>query len=138
MEGFTGYKNPRKRTLDEAILSYYQNIECLKRTSGDSLRLGKAWIRLYWIYGDCLDDKNKHKAANEAILAYNDFKNHGRSRLGTEDYMKLNIILGELSVAIGNLESAAEFYKDNAQTCRLPDNPLLRQSLQRYSEITKS
>ena len=138
IEGFIGYKDPRKHTLDEVILSYYQNIECLKRTSDDSLRLGKAWIRLYWIYGDCLDDDNKTIAANEAIQAYNDFKDNARNRLGTEDYMKLNIILGELSVAVDNIKSAAEYYKENAKICKLPDNPLLRQSLQRYSEITKS
>ena len=138
MEGFTGYKDPRKHTLDEVILSYYQNIECLKRTSNDSLRLGKAWIRLYWIYCDCLDNDNKIGAANEAIKAYNDFKDSARNRLGTEDYMKLNIILGELSVAVDNIKSAAEYYKENARICKLPDNPLLRQSMQRYSEITKS
>jgi hypothetical protein len=138
MENFTGYKDPRKHTLDEVILSYYQNIECLKRTSGDHLRLGKAWIRLYWIYSDCLDNENKNTAANEAISAYNEFKNGSKNNLGTEDYMKLNIILGELSVAVGNIESAAEYYKENARICKLPDNSLLRQSLQRYSEITKS
>ena len=134
-EGFTGYIIPNRHTLDEVLLSYYQNIECLKRTSGDPLRLGKAWLKLYWVYSDCGDNKNKEKAARKAIRSYSAYKEKTANRIATEDHMKLNIVLAELSIAVGDNESALEYYKENSKIGRFNSDALLQQSLQRYGEI---
>ena len=134
-EGFSGYKNPQKRTLEEVILSYYLCIECLKHTTNDPLRLGKAWLKLYWVYGDCGDSEFMKKAAKEAVQCYGEYLNEMKNRITIDEEMKLNILIGELSYSMGDLEAAIEYHKRNASKGTYIVNNQLKQSRKRYGEL---
>ncbi|MCL2698756.1 MAG: DUF2225 domain-containing protein [Defluviitaleaceae bacterium] len=134
-EGFTGFARTHSRSLDEVITSYYLNIECLKRTSGDPLRLGKAWLRLYWIYGDHNVENFKQQSAYEALVEYRAYMKQRGERLGVEDQMRINAILGELSASVEDYAMAEEYFKKNTVIGRKLNNDLVKQSIKRYREL---
>ena len=134
-EGFKGFKDPYKFTLDEVLLSYYLSIECLKRTSNDLLRLGRAWLKLYWIYGDNDDVEHKNKAAKEAVQCYSTYLEDMRRRITTDEEMNINILLGELSYSLGDIEAAMEYYKANISRGTHMMNNQFKQSRKRYGEL---
>ena len=135
VEGFTGFKNPLKHTLDEVILSYYLSIECLKRTSTDLLRLGKAWLKLYWVYGDCGNTELMKTAAKEAVSCYSTYLKKEEKRISTDEEIKINILLGELSYSMGDLGAAIEYHKKNASKGTHITSTQMKQSRKRYGEL---
>jgi uncharacterized protein (DUF2225 family) len=136
-ENFTGYAASRSHTLDEAILSYYLNIECLKRTSNDPLRLANAWIRLYWLYSDQKSKKFAAEAAKHARRNYAKYLNDHTNVIPLADRMRLHAILGEMSVAIGDYRRALECYMKNTAIGKGTKDDLLKESLRRCKEIKK-
>jgi len=85
IEGFKGYDRSMNRTVDEAILSYYLNIECLKRTSGEPLRFANAWIRLYWLYSDQGSKDFALDAAKQAYHYYTRYLEQGAGAMAVDD-----------------------------------------------------
>lgn len=134
-EKFAGFATTHNHTLDEVITSYYLNIACLKKTVNDPFRIAKAWHRLYWIYSDNKADALAKQAAFEAIASYDTYFELKKDSLGTEDHMRLNVIIGELSIAVGNYEKAREHFKTNTVIGRTLNNDFLKQSMKRYGEI---
>jgi len=137
-ENFTGYDRTLNRTLDEAILSYYLNIDCLKRTSGDPLRFANAWIRLYWLYSDQGSNDFAKHAAKQARYYYNRYSELNANAMSVDDKMRINAILGEMSVVLGELEQAVEFYNTNTVIGKGSKSDLLKDSVNRCKELKKS
>jgi len=136
-EGFTGYNENNERTIDEAILSYYLNIKCLKRTSGDPLRFANAWIRLYWLYSDQSSDDFARNAAKNAKNYYSIYAKQNTNTLADNDKVRLNTILGELSAALGMYDDALTHYEDNLVIMKgsKPDN--IKDIKKRIEELKK-
>jgi len=132
-EGFEGFATGNKRTLDEVIMSYYLNIECLRRTSGDPLRLGNAWLKLYWIYSD---HNRKDFMMQAAQKAQSYFLNVKEQLLNTDEAMRVNAILGELSVSLGDKSKAIGYFQENVMLGRALDSDFAMQNVKRYTELT--
>jgi len=137
-EGFAGFATMHKHTLDEVLLSYYLNIECLKRLSGDPLRLAKAWLKLYWIYKDYNSEELMKQSANEAQSLYISYLELKGERLGTEEKMVVHAILGELSISLGKYEEALKHFLKNTVIGRTIKNDLFIQSKERYEGLRDS
>ncbi|MCL1823663.1 MAG: DUF2225 domain-containing protein, partial [Oscillospiraceae bacterium] len=96
-ENFTGYANSLARTMDETILSYYLNLECLKRVTTAPLRYAKAWIRLYWIYNDLENEIFMKKAGERAYHYYNEYFHKSTEIISNFDKVRINTIIEQLS-----------------------------------------
>ena len=137
VEKFAGYERTLNRTLDEAILSYYLNIDCLKRTSGDPLRFANAWIRLYWLYSDQGSQDFAKHAAKQARYYYKRYSDHNSTTMSIDDKLRINAILGEMSVVLGELDQAIEFFTENTVIGKGSKSDLLKESVNRCKELKK-
>ena len=137
VEEFTHFDRILNRSIDEAILSYYLNLECLKRTSNDPLRYANAWIRLYWLFSDQGSMDYAKEAAKHARHYYTKYAGHGTRVTSVDDKMKLNAILAELSIVLGDYSRASEEYKANLVIGKGSKNPLLKESSKRIDDIKK-
>lgn len=137
-ENFSGYERTLNRTVDEAILSYYLNIDCLKRTSNDPLRFANSWIRLYWLYSDQgSGDLAKH-AAKLARHYYDKYSKQNANAMSIDDKMRVNAILGEMSVVLEEIDKAVEYYNANSVIGKGSKSDLLKDSVSRCKELKKS
>jgi hypothetical protein len=112
-ENFTGFAQTHSHTADEAVLSYYLRLMCLKKTTNDPLRYAKAWIRLYWLYGDLHNKELEKACADKADQYYAEFLGRSGDKLNTIDVMRINALLGELAVTLGNYRSAMQYFEQN-------------------------
>jgi len=136
-EDFYRFDRPLNRTIDEAILSYYMNIESLKRTTNDPLKFANAWIRLYWLYSDQGSDEFAEQAAAKARQFYSRYSNHGAGNMGIDDRMRLNAILGELSYVLKDYERAFEEYNNNIIIAKDTKSKFFKQCVKRCEELKK-
>ena len=136
-EKFTGFADTHNHTVDEAILSYYLSIKCLRRITNDPLRFAKAWIRLYWIYSDIKEFSYAKQAARRAIDLYGDYLCKHSELTSHYDQMRINIMLGELSAAIKDYRQAQGFFEANVLIGRKSNvaRELAEESLKRYRAI---
>ena len=136
-EGFAGFKDENIHDYNEAVLSYYLNIECLKQTPGSELRAGKTWQRLHWLLKDMGPNYKNHSVdaaiqANENFAIFLDKKG---DTLETKEFMTLNIIMGELECAVGRKENAIKCFEKNLNIAKFQTHELAIASLKRYREL---
>ncbi len=136
-ERFTGYGKKLNHTLDEAVLSYYMNIDSLSRVSGEPRRIAKAWMRLYWIYGDHNRPQLMLNAAERARYYYGAYFDRHMHRMTGENRMRACAILGELSASLGEYGEALGHYEKSMALGRAMNNDLLRKHRKRYAEIKR-
>ncbi|MCL2821088.1 MAG: DUF2225 domain-containing protein [Oscillospiraceae bacterium] len=136
-EKFTGYISTLNRTVDEAILSYYLSIDCLKRTSANPLKFANAWIRLYWLYNDRGSNDFAKQAAKNARYYYGKYSEQSGGSMSVDDKLRLGAILGEMSVVLGDYETAFKFYTTNTNIGKGSKNELYQDSIKRCKEIKK-
>lgn len=96
-EGFKGFAETHKHTADEAVLCYYHQLHCLEATTRDPLRFAKAWIRLYWMYGDYKRKDLALQAAAKAEFFYSKYLQENKSRMEEYSVSAIKILLAELS-----------------------------------------
>jgi len=137
-ENFTGYDRSQNRTVDEAILSYYLNIDCLKSTSADPLRFANAWIRLHWLYNDLKNRDFAKTTAAKAMYYYSRYAELSAKTMIESDRMRLNAILGEMSFALEEYDRARKFYEGNLIICKDTKNKMLLDSKKRIEELKKA
>jgi uncharacterized protein (DUF2225 family) len=134
-EEFTGFANEITHTVDETILSYYLNLECLKQIPNSELRMGKAWHKLYWYYGDIGEKTWEAHAAMRAIENYGQFLHKDGDSLATDEFMTLNIIMGEINYSIGRKVEAMDCFEKNTNISGYQGHELANTSVRRYREI---
>jgi CRP-like cAMP-binding protein len=134
-EGFTGYANEVTHTMDEVILSYYLCLECLKQIPGSELRMGKTWQKLFWIYGDLGDKGWEAHAAMRALENFQLFMLHDCDSLATDEFMTLNIIMGEINCQINRKVEAMDCFEKNTNISGYQGHELATSSVRRYREI---
>jgi uncharacterized protein (DUF2225 family) len=137
-EGFTGYKDAFVHTFQEAVLSYYLNIQCLKQVPNSKLRIAKAWQRLYWLY--CHYNTTQHSkwalyAAKNAAELFEQFVDENKDILSSESVLNLNAILGELCAALGETDKARSYFKANTQVLGFLTHELAEKSSARLREL---
>lgn len=134
-EGFTGFKDEFTHTVDETILSYHLNLECLKQIPNSELRTGKSWQRLYWFYTDIGNKSWADYAAMKALEKFGQFLYNDSDSLATEEFMTLNIIMGELNLSVGRKTEAMECFEKNTNISNYQTHDLAVVSTRRFREL---
>jgi len=98
-EGFEGFAGTHSHTADEAVLSYYLQIHCLKSVTKDALRFAKAWIRLYWLFSDYRCKDLALSAAVKAESFYTKYLRENKSHMEEYSIAATKTLLAELSKA---------------------------------------
>jgi uncharacterized protein (DUF2225 family) len=136
-EGFTGYADEITHTTDEVVLSYYLNIECLKQIPNSELRIGKSWQKLFWIYGDLGDKMWETNAGMRAIENFAAFLHKDGDSLATDEFMTLNIIMGEINYTLGRKVEAMDCLEKNTNISGYQGHELATASTRRYRDIKR-
>ena len=141
VEGFTGYDHTHIHSVDEAVLSYYLNLRCLERATNirsEPLRFAKAWIRLYWIYSDLNEPELQKTAAERSIKLYDTYLGDNIGIILRQDEMRVNMLLGELSAAIGSDRQASKYFEANILLGRNTPaaSEIAEESQKRYKELS--
>jgi len=139
-ENFTGFAVTHEHTVDEAILSFYLNITCLELTThakSGLLRLAKAWMSLYWMFGDLGAADYRKQAAGEAADLYAEYLGENAETLQRQDELRINGILGELHAAMGNRSKAEGYLEANALLGgnTMAEKAMVEESLNRFREL---
>lgn len=134
-EGFTGFAEELCHTADEAVLSYYLNLVCLEQIPKSELQKGKVWQRLFWLYSDLGEPELAKQAAWESKKFYKEYSYNNQAKINTVDQLVINAILGELCVAIGDIESGREYFVENTKIGRMLKHDLVQKSVKRAGEL---
>ena len=98
-EGFNGFAETHTHTADEAVLSLYQQIYCLKAVTDDALRFAKAWIRLYWLFSDYRYKDLALSSAAEAEYFYSKYLRDNKNHMEDYNVAAMKNVLAELGKA---------------------------------------
>ncbi len=102
---------PRK--IDEVFLSYYMALQTLQQNGKpEPGKFAKVWLRLSWLYSDVGDEEMYDFTTREAYTAFKDSFFNSRRDSSVEQDQRLNLLLGELSLRVGEKEEAMKFYRD--------------------------
>ncbi|MCL1832768.1 MAG: DUF2225 domain-containing protein [Oscillospiraceae bacterium] len=137
-EGFVGFGDDFKHTYDEAILSYYLNVECLKLTPGTEFRIAKSWHRLYFVYCDLGEKTWSDYAASQALHYFNIYLQNDGENMKTDEYMTLNMLMAELNRELGKKEEAMACYEKNTNISGYQTHDLAVVSTRRFRELRDS
>jgi|GEM_PF-1297892 len=135
VENFIGFSMENSHSLDETIKSYYLNLACLKRTTNDPMRFAKAWIRLYWLYGDHGSTEFAKQSAVKAGEFYGMYLAQSGDNISVKDKMQLNAILGELAFTLDDKEKSVQYYKESLAIGRDRNDEFFKLCLRRYSNL---
>jgi len=135
IENFTGFKDEMAHTFDEAILSYYLQLHCLKQVPKSSLRCAKTYHKLHWLFKDCSQDNLAQEAALKSRAAYQTYIEENISKIALIDLITLNVIIAELSVFMGEIKMAVDIYTENTIICSTLKHDLVDKSFVRAKQL---
>ncbi|WP_054691958.1 DUF2225 domain-containing protein [Syntrophomonas palmitatica] len=129
----------KPRKIDEVFLSYYLALQTAQQAAKpDSGKLAKLWIRLSWLYSDVGDEEMYEYTSREALANFKDSFFNGRRDTSVEQDQRLNLVLGELSLRLGEKEEAMKFFRDAIVRKGGGNNVLNKQAEDRLSELRKA
>ncbi|MFY9322883.1 MAG: DUF2225 domain-containing protein [Syntrophomonadaceae bacterium] len=94
------FSNPRK--IDEVFASYYLMLQYLQMSTQDPSAGAKVWLRLSWLYYDVQDEEMYIYASQQAYDMFKDAYYNSRRSTTVEQEQRLSLLLGELSLRLGN------------------------------------
>ncbi len=126
--------NPRR--IDEVFLSYYMALQTLQQAAKpETGKYAKVWLRLSWLYSDVGDEEMFNFTTREAYTNFKDSFFNSRRDSSVEQDQRLNLLLGELSLRVGEKEEAMKFYRDALVRKAGGNNVLNKQAEDRISEL---
>ncbi len=102
------FKEPR--TIDQVFTAYYLALFSASFYNGNSLKFGKIWLQLSWLYHDIKDEEMFKTAAYAAFDHYYKAVYVSQSDLSVEQLQQCNILLGELYLIKGEPKAAAKHF----------------------------
>ncbi|MEN6348537.1 MAG: DUF2225 domain-containing protein [Syntrophomonas sp.] len=103
------FGSPRK--IDEVFLTYYMMLQSLQIGKQDPTGPAKVWLRLSWLYNDVGDEEMFRLATDKALELYKDSFYNARRDSSVEQDQRLSLLLGELSLRVGDKKEAMKFYR---------------------------
>lgn len=105
------FSTPRK--IDEVFLTYYMAMQTLQQAAKpEPGKFAKLWLRLSWLYSDVADEEMYNFTTHEAYTNFKDAYFNTRRDSSVEQDQRMNLLLGELSLRVGEKEEAMKFYRD--------------------------
>lgn len=103
------FSNPRR--IEEVLSSYHLAIQWLEILGGEPEKLGRAWLRLSWLYQDLNDQEKSDMARRKAFehfkAAYQDYS----GPISVQQEQQLALILGELALRDKNYRDAHKYLR---------------------------
>jgi hypothetical protein len=103
------FSSPRK--IDEVFLAYYLMLQTLQIGKQDPSKNAKVWLRLAWLYDDVDDQEMMDIASQNALEMFKDSFFNQRRDTSIEQDQRLSLLLGELSLRLGEDLEAANFFR---------------------------
>lgn len=103
------FSSPRK--IDEVFLAYYLMLQTLQVGKQDPSKNAKVWLRLAWLYDDVGDKEMLKVASQHALEMFKDSFYNQRRDTSIEQDQRLSLLLGELSLKLGEDLEAANFFR---------------------------
>ncbi|MGS0765142.1 DUF2225 domain-containing protein [Syntrophomonas curvata] len=126
------FSSPRK--IDEVFTSYYMILQTLQVGKVDPGKAAKIWLRLSWLYSDVEDDEMCTFTSRQALEAYSESYFNTRRDTSVEQDQRLTLLLGELSLRLGQKEEALKHFR-NSIVRKGGNNNLNRQAEDRIQEL---
>jgi uncharacterized protein (DUF2225 family) len=127
------FSEPRK--LDEVFVTYYLMLQSLQAAGKPNpTEAAKVWLRLSWLYSDAEDEEMFLYASQQALDMFKDtFYNTSRDTSVEQD-QRLSLLLGELSMRIGENTEALKFFR-GAIARKGGNNTINRQAEDRIRDL---
>jgi hypothetical protein len=126
------FSSPRR--IDEVFTAYYMILQTLQVGKVDPSKTAKIWLRLSWLYSDVQDDEMYALTSQKALEAYSDSYFNARRNTSVEQDQRLTLLLGELSLRLGQKEEALKHFR-NSIVHKGGNNNLNRQAEDRLQEL---
>ncbi|MDD2511032.1 MAG: DUF2225 domain-containing protein [Syntrophomonas sp.] len=127
------FSDPRK--LDEVFVTYYLMLQSLQASGKPNpTEAAKVWLRLSWLYSDAGDEEMFLYASRQALDMFKDTYYNTRRDTSVEQDQRLSLLLGELSMRIGDNSEALKFFR-GAIARKGGNNTINRQAEDRISDL---
>ncbi len=127
------FSEPRK--IDEVFLSYYLMLQSLQASGKPSpSETAKVWLRLSWLYSDAGDQEMYLYASRKALDMFKDSYYNTRRDTSVEQDQRLSLLLGELSMRLGEDTEALKFFR-GAIARKGGNNTINRQAEDRIRDL---
>ncbi|MGE5544279.1 MAG: DUF2225 domain-containing protein [Bacillota bacterium] len=101
---------PRK--INDVFLAYYLMLQTLDlNKKPDPGKRAKVWLRLAWLYDDVDDKEMMAYAFQQAYELYKESYFNQNHNYSAEQEQQLSLILGELSLRVGDYAEAAKYFR---------------------------
>jgi len=130
------FSNPRK--IDEVFASYYLMLQYLRMSTQDPSAGAKVWLRLSWLYYDVQDEEMFIYASQQAYDMFKDSYYNGRRSTTVEQEQRLSLLLGELSLRLGENEEALKFFRGALVRKADGNNTVNRQAEDRIAQLREA
>lgn len=127
------FSEPRK--LDEVFVTYYLMLQSLQAAGKPNpTEAAKVWLRLSWLYNDAGDEEMFLYASQQALDMFKDTFYNTRRETSIEQDQRLSLLLGELSMRIGENTEALKFFR-GAIARKGGNNTINRQAEDRIRDL---
>ncbi|MDD3268929.1 MAG: DUF2225 domain-containing protein [Syntrophomonadaceae bacterium] len=103
------FSSPRK--IDEVFLTYYLMLQTFQVGKQDPSNAAKVWLRLSWLYNDVNDEEMYRFSSQKALDLFKDSFFNARRDTSVEQDQRMSLLLGELSLRVGEKVEALKFYR---------------------------
>lgn len=94
------------RTIDQVFDAFYLTLVCAELVHASSLKFGKIWLQLSWLYHDVEDQEMFSMATGQALKGYYDVIYKTGENLSIVQAQQCFLLLGELYLQKGNEKEA--------------------------------
>lgn len=105
------FSNPR--ILNEVFTAYYLALNCIKTNKAASGQMANIWLRLSWLYQDAEDQDMYQYSSAQALEGFKESYYNGRRNASQEQDQRLTLLMGELSLRIGNTKEALDYFRNS-------------------------
>ncbi|MDD2619461.1 MAG: DUF2225 domain-containing protein, partial [Syntrophomonadaceae bacterium] len=126
------FSTPRK--IDEVFLTYYLMLQTLQVGKQDPSSSAKVWLRLSWLYNDAGDEEMYKLSSQKALDLFKDSFYNARRDTSVEQDQRLSLLLGELSLRVGDNMEALKFFR-GAIARKGGNNTINRQAEDRVRDL---
>jgi uncharacterized protein (DUF2225 family) len=98
------------RTIDQVFDAFYLALVCAELAHASSLKIGKIWLQLSWLYHDVQDQEMLSLASGQALKGYYDVIYKTGENLSIAQAQQCFLLLGELYLLKGNEKEALRHF----------------------------
>ncbi|HBF37595.1 MAG TPA: hypothetical protein DDW50_09770 [Firmicutes bacterium] len=98
------------RTIDQVFEAFYLAMVCAELAHASSLKIGKIWLQLSWLYHDVQDEEMFRIASAQALKGYYDVVYKTGEKLSVGQAQQCFLLLGELYLLQGNEKEALRHF----------------------------